>query len=472
MKLEKSSFRDNSGFIFYDQGKIFRAITYSYKNNYDHLVQSGLYNYLVEEKLLIPHSVERLETLREDVSSDKLDTKIYKVIQPDKIDFISYPYEWCFSQLKDAALTTLKIQKAALKYGMTLKDSSAYNIQFYRGRPVLIDTLSFEIVNDGEPWQAYNQFCKNFLVPLALAAFSDVRLNLMLKNFIDGIPLDLAVIILGKKAFLFPGIFVHIYLHNKFQVRYSNKNKPLSVKKKWMSKEALFRLTGNLETTINKLRLKKNKTKWSNYYSDAYHTKTYLKEKKEIVKSYIEKVKPNRVLDLGANDGEFSKIASASSKVVLAFDSDPYCIEECYNYTKKNNIQNLIPIVADLTNPSPSIGWANSERLSLLERSNADPACPAGRLVLALAIIHHLCISNNVPFELLADFIDKIGDWLIIEFIPKSDPMVKKLLLYRKDIFENYNVEFFEQEFMKYFSIIEYKKVSDTERMIYLMKKN
>jgi ribosomal protein L11 methylase PrmA len=457
MKLEKSSFRDNSGFIFYDQGEIFRAITYSYKNDYDHLIQSGLYNYLVEEKLLVPHS--------EEVLSDKFDTKIYKVIQPDKIDFITYPYEWCFSQLKDAALTTLKIQKAALKYGMTLKDSSAYNIQFFRGRPILIDTLSFEIVNDGEPWQAYNQFCKNFLVPLALAAFSDVRLNLMLKNFIDGIPLDLAVKVLGKKAFLFPGIFVHIYLHSKFQVRYSDKNKPLSVKKKWMSKESLFRLTGNLETTINKLRLKKNKTKWSNYYSDAYHTKTYLKEKKEIVKSYIEKVKPNRVVDLGANDGEFSKIAAASSKVVLAFDSDPYCIEECYNYTKINNIQNLIPIVADLTNPSPSIGWANSERLSLLERSNAN-------LVLALAIIHHLCISNNVPFDLLADFIDKIGDWLIIEFIPKSDPMVKKLLLYRKDIFENYNVEFFEKEFMKHFSIIEYKKVSDTERIIYLMKKN
>jgi hypothetical protein len=472
MKLEKSSFRDNSGFIFYHQGELFRAITYSYTDDYAYLIKSGLYNYLVDEKLLIPHSVERLETLREEVSSDKLDAKIYKVIQPDKINFITHPYEWCFSQLKDAALTTLKIQKAALKYGMTLKDSSAYNIQFFRGRPILIDTLSFEIVNDGEPWQAYDQFCKNFLVPLALAAFSDIRLNLMLKNFIDGIPLELAVKILGRKAFLFPGIFVHIYLHSKFQVRYSNKNKPLSVKKKWMSKEALFRLTGNLETTINKLRLKKNKTKWSNYYSDAYHTKTYLKEKKEIVKSYIEKVKPNRVVDLGANDGEFSKIAAASSKVVLAFDSDPYCIEECYNYTKINNIQNLIPIVADLTNPSPSIGWANSERLSLLERSNAEHACSVGRLVLALAIIHHLCISNNVPFNLLVDFIDKIGDWLIIEFIPKSDPMVKKLLLHRKDIFGNYNVEIFKKEFLKYFSIIEYKKVSGTERIIYLMKKN
>src|SRR3989304_1425564 len=185
MKVEKSSFRDNSGFIFYDQGEIFRAVSYSYKNNYDHLIKSGLYNYLVEEKLLIPHSDVK-------VSSDNSDAAIYKVIRPVKIDFISYPYEWCFSQIKDAALTTIKIQRAALKYEMTLKDSSAYNIQFYRGKPILIDTLSFEIYNEGEPWQAYNQFCKNFLAPLALAVYCDVRLNLLLKNFIDGIPLNLA----------------------------------------------------------------------------------------------------------------------------------------------------------------------------------------------------------------------------------------------------------------------------------------
>jgi len=330
MKVEKSSFRDNSGFIFYEQGEIFRAITSSYKDNYNHLIKSGFYNYLVEEKLLIPHS--------ETMSGDKSDDKIYKVIQPDKIDFISYPYEWCFSQLKDAALTTLSIQKAALKYGMTLKDSSAYNIQFYEGRPVLIDTLSFEIYNEGEPWQAYNQFCKYFLAPLALAAYCDTRLNLFLRNFIDGVPLDLTKKILGKKTFLNPGLFVHIYLHNKFQVRYSDKNVSLSVKKKWMNKEALLRLTGNLETTINKLKMKKNKTAWSDYYSNEYHTGTYLKEKKKIVKTFLEKVKPNRVLDLGANDGEFSKLTAASSKVVLAFDSDSYCIEECYNYTKQNNI--------------------------------------------------------------------------------------------------------------------------------------
>ncbi len=457
MTVEKSSFRDNSGFVFCEHGEIFRAITYSYKENYEHLIECGLYDYLIKENLLISHT--------EEVLKDKLNPDIYKIIKPKKIDFISYPYEWCFSQLKDAALTTLRIQKAALKHGMTLKDSSAYNIQFYRGKPILIDTLSFEIYNENEPWTAYNQFCKNFLAPLVLAAFCDVRLNLLLKNFIDGIPLDLSKKILGTKVFLSLGVFIHVYLHSKFQIKYSDKNESLSVNKKWMNKDSLLRLIGNLETTVNKLRIKKDKTHWSNYYFDRYHSKIYFDEKKEIVKTYIEKVKTKRVCDFGANDGEFSKIASAWSDVVLAFDSDHNCIEECYNHVKENNIQNLIPLVVDLSNPTPPIGWANSERMSLVERLNAD-------LVLALAFIHHLCISNNLPFNLITEFFCKICNWLIIEFVPKSDPMVKKLLLHRKDIFESYCVEDFEREFLKYFSVIDYKKVSGTDRIIYLMKKN
>ena len=464
MMVEKSSFRDNCGFLFYEQGEIFRAITNSYRENYERLIGSGLYDYLIKEKQLIPHSEEELK--------DKITPSIYKIIKPKKIDFISYPYEWCFSQLKDAALTILLIQKAALNHGMTLKDSSAYNIQFYRGKPILIDTLSFEIYKENEPWAAYNQFCKNFLAPLALTVYCDVRLNLMLKNFIDGIPLDLAKKILRKKSFLSLGVFIHVYLHSKFQIKYRDKSESISVNRKWMNKDALLRLIGNLETTIIKLRIckctalrKKDKTNWSNYYVDQHHSKNYIEKKKEIVKTYIEKVKPKRVWDLGANDGEFSKIASALSDEVLAFDSDHNCIEECYNHTKKNNIQNLLPLVVDLINPSPSIGWANSERMSLVERSNAE-------MVMALAIIHHLCIANNLPFDLIAEFFGKICDWLIIEFVPKSDPMVKKLLLHRKDIFENYNVDNFEGEFLKCFSIIDYKKVSDTERIIYLMKNN
>jgi len=455
MIIEGSSFRDNSGFVFYENGEIFRAINYSYKENYEHLMGSGMYDYLVKENLLISHTeVEQ-----------KLTADIFKIIKPQKIDFISYPYEWCFSELKDAALTTLTIQKTALEYGMTLKDSSAYNIQFHEGKAILIDTLSFEIYKENEPWVAYNQFCKNFLAPLALASLCDVRLNLMLRDFIDGIPLDAAKNILRKRVFLKPGIFIHIFLHSYFQNKYSDKEKPVSVNTKWMNKNSQIRLIENLEKIIQSLIIKRKKTNWSDYYSNQFHSKSYLDNKKEIVRNYLENVKVKRVWDIGANDGEFSKIAAANSGTVIAFDSDYDCIEKCYDYIKKNKVQNLIPLVVDLVNPSPSIGWANSERKSLIERANAD-------LVLALALIHHLCISNNVPLGFTAEFFSKICMWLIIEFVPKSDPMVKKLLLHRKDIFDDYCVESFEKEFLKYFSLFDQKNVSGSNRVIYLMKKN
>lgn len=457
MMIEKSSFRDNSGFVFYEQGEVFRAISLSYSENYQHLIKSGLYDYLVKEYLLIPHTEEEL--------SDKSYSGICKIIKPHKIDFISYPYEWCFSQLKDAALTTLRIQKVAMKYGMTLKDSSPYNIQFYRGKPILIDTLSFEIYKGNEPWIPYNQFCKNFLAPLALAKYCDVRLILMLNNFIDGIPLDLAGKILKKNVFFSLGIFIHIFLHSKFQKKYSSKNESIKNDKKLMNKNSLLRLIENLESTVNRLRLKKDKTHWSNYYFDQHHSELYFVKKKEIVKNYIENVNPKSVWDLGANDGEFCKIASSVSDVVVAFDSDYECIENFYQHVKKNNIQNILPLVVDLANPTSSIGWANSERKSFTERSNAD-------LVLALALVHHLSISNNVPLALVAEFFSNICSRLIIEFIPKNDPMVKKLLLNRKDIFENYSLDNFVKEFSNYFLIIDHKKVADTDRIIYLMENN
>lgn len=455
MRIEASSFRDNSGFIFYEKGEIFRAISSFYKDNYEHLIKSGLYNHLTEKNLLIPHT---------DAVPGSSNPDTFKIIKPEEINFVSYPYEWSFSQLKDAALTTLHIHKIALKHGMVLKDSSAYNIQFYKGKAILIDTLSFEIYKENEPWVAYSQFCKNFLAPLALAAFCDQKLTQLLKNFIDGIPLDTAKYILRKKAFVRPGIFIHIFLHSYFQNKYSNESKNVSVNKKWMNKNSQLSLIESLGSIVKGLNLKSEKTNWSSYYSDQHHSKNYLDEKKKLVAEYLDKAKPGNIWDIGANDGEFSKIAAEKSNLVIAFDSDHNCIDNFYKYVKDKNAENILPLIMDFTNPSSSIGWANSERKSLTERANAD-------LVMALAIIHHLCISNNVPIGYVSEFFSRLCNWLIIEFVPKSDPLVKKLLLNRKDIFINYTTEAFEREFQKYFTVVECRKIPGSERIIYLMKK-
>ena len=206
------SFRDPSGFLFYKNNILYRQVNTTYRENYNFFIESGLYQSLVDSKLLVPHIEEKTDVICGD--------GVYKILKPEVVPFVSYPYEWCFSQLKDAALTTLKIQKIALDFGMSLKDSSAYNIQFVRGKPVFIDTLSFEKYQEGSPWVAYKQFCQHFLAPLALMSFLDVRLNQLLKVFIDGVPIDMASTLLPVKTKLKFSLFSHIHLHAKTQKKH------------------------------------------------------------------------------------------------------------------------------------------------------------------------------------------------------------------------------------------------------------
>src|SRR6185503_16964008 len=191
-----ASFRDPSGFLFSRGGVLYRQVNRKYEQEYARLMESGLYEKLVKAGLLIPH----LEVDEAPAESEVTRAFAYKIIQPERAPFISYPYEWSFGQLKDAALATLSIQRRALKVGMSLKDASAYNIQFVRGKPTLIDTLSFEIYKEGQPWVAYRQSCQHFLAPLALMALKDVRLNQLLRVYIDGVPLDLASGLLPAKT--------------------------------------------------------------------------------------------------------------------------------------------------------------------------------------------------------------------------------------------------------------------------------
>src|SRR5215216_6396727 len=208
-----ASFRDPSGFLFARDGVLYRQVNRKYEQEYTRLMESGLYDKLVKAGLLVSH-VEVDHAPAEAALA-------YKIIQPERVPFISYPYEWSFGQLKDAALATLSIQRRALKVGMSLKDASAYNIQFVRGKATLIDTLSFEIYKEGQPWVAYRQFCQHFLAPLALMATRDIRLNQLLRVYIDGIPLDLASELLPGKTRLNFGLLTHVHLHASAQKRYS-----------------------------------------------------------------------------------------------------------------------------------------------------------------------------------------------------------------------------------------------------------
>lgn len=449
-----SSFRDPAGFLFYKHGILYRQINETFRENYDNMMGSGLYQTLVDLELMVPHEEVNIE------SSEP--AKAYKVIRPEVIPFVSYPYEWSFTQLKEAALTTIQIEKKSLDFGMSLKDCSAYNIQFRRGKPVFIDTLSFEKYYEGRPWFAYRQFCQHFLAPLALMCYKDIRLNQLLRIYIDGVPLDLASSLLPSKTRLLFPILTHIHLHAKTQNRFADKS--LKTSRYKVSRLSLLGIVDSLWLAVNKMTWRPKGTEWAKYYEDTNYSTSALDHKKKIVSEFLDKLNPTNVWDLGANTGLFSRIAVRKGIQTISFDIDPAAVEKNYLECVEKGEAKILPLLLDLTNPSPGIGWQNQERMTILERGPADT-------VFALALTHHLAISNNLPLGKIAEFFHRITCSLIIEFIPKGDSQVQRLLSSREDVFPEYTQQAFECKFNKYFTIQESVKIKESERTMYLMTK-
>jgi len=452
----KASFRDPSGFLFTRDGVLYRQVNQSYAADYQKLVDSGLYAKLVKAGLLVPHIEVEMEAADPAMA--------FKILRPELVPFITYPYEWSFSQLKDAALATLSIQKRALKLGMSLKDASAYNIQLFGGKVTLIDTLSFETYKEGEPWVAYRQFCQHFLAPLALMAYRDIRLNQLLRVYIDGIPLDLASSLLPGRTRWMIGLASHIHLHASAQKRYADVAVSEKRAGRKMSKEALVALIESLQVTVRKLEWKPAGTEWADYYAANNYTDAAFEHKKVLVGDWLTRIEAKTVWDLGGNTGIFSRVAAQTGAFVVSSDIDPAAVEVNYRMVKEQKEHNLVPMVLDLTNPSPAIGWSNLERDSFLQRGPADAS-------LALALVHHLAISNNVPLPRVAEFFAACGEWLIVEFVPKSDGQVQKLLRSRLDIFNDYTKAGFEQAFGQFYTLQESSAVRDSQRWLYLMRR-
>jgi len=344
---------------------------------------------------------------------------------------------------------------------MSLKDSSAYNVQFLGARPVLIDTLSFEQYHEGRPWVAYRQFCQHFLAPLALMAHRDVRLGQLLRVHIDGIPLDLASSLLPLRT-RFSSLLMHVHLHAKSQKRFADK--PVDLEKRRMSRLAFRGLIDSLESAVKRLRWRAHGTEWAEYYDETNYSPAAFEHKKQVVSQLLDEAKPTSVWDLGGNVGVFSRLASDRGIQTVCFDVDPVAVEKNYLRCREEKRGNLLPLLLDLTNPSPAIGWANQERTGLLERGRPDA-------VLALALIHHLAISNNLPLTRIASLLSELGPWLVVEFVPKEDSQVQKLLATREDIFPGYTREGFEREFGQFFAVRRGVQLRDSCRAVYLLER-
>ncbi|MEO5946236.1 MAG: hypothetical protein ABIP79_05430 [Chitinophagaceae bacterium] len=454
IQKDPSSFRDPSGFVFQKDYLVYRQVNKDFKDHFDFFISSGCYKKLADADLLIPH-----QEIKENFTGD---SNWYTTLLPEQIRFISYPYEWSFDMLKDAALLTLSIAQKSIASGMILKDATPFNIQWHNGKLVFIDSLSFERYNEELPWIAYRQFCECFLSPLLLMHHTKISLHSLLLAYPEGIPLAVTQSLLPwKSKFSF-----HTYLHVHLQASYAGKSAKANQKVSF-SKKKMLNLLLSLETLIKKLKSPSKPTTWSAYYEEASQRNDYVERKKELISSWVSELSDIKdAIDTGANDGIFSEVLAAKNIFAIAADADPLCINNLYKNIKALEKQNILPLIIDFSNPSPAIGLNNTERKTFQERVNTD-------MVFALAIIHHLVIGKNIPFASIANqFCKYTKKYLIIEFVPKADEKIQQMLKDKPDIYTNYSAEKFEKEFCVFFNIVKKQEIGSSGRVLYLMAKD
>jgi hypothetical protein len=446
-----SSYRDPSGFLFYHNNILYRQVNQFFKEDFALFTASGLYQKLVQKKLLVPH-----QTINENLTGSK---EWYLTLQPELVPFISYPYEWCFDMLKDAALITLTIAEEAMQHGMMLKDASVYNVQFYQGQMIFIDTLSFERYDEQQPWIAYRQFCEHFLAPLSLMHYLQEPLQNLMLAYPDGIPLHLAKKLLPFKSKFNLNAYLHLHLHGSIAQKPMQQNqtaKPFSAHK-------LKNLLRSLKEFIQSLSFNKPSGVWSGYYKEAGQREDYVAQKKQLVHEWSRQLEFMTTVDLGGNEGTFSEVLAQKAQTLISADMDHFSVNRLYNDIKRKEIKNIVPLLVDLSHPSPAIGVNNEERFSFFDRTKTD-------LVLALALIHHLAIGKNIPFEKIAQLFRKSGKQLIVEFVPKEDEKVQLMLQQKKDVYHWYTQEQFLTAFSSYYTILDSKQIGTSKRVLYLMQ--
>jgi SAM-dependent methyltransferase len=456
MTPHPSSFRDPQGFLFEQGGILYRQVSEAGRTDYDALMAGGLYEELTTKGLLVRHV---------EVGEPRGSPGAWRILRPELVPFVSYPSEWSFGQLKAAALATLRIQRVALRHDMILRDASAFNVQFVGPRPVFIDTLSFGRYVEGLPWVGYRQFCQHFLAPLFLRAGCDPRLAVLSAGWIDGVPLDVARTLASRRFRFNPGFLAHVSMHARAQKRYEEAEARPSAPPR-LGRGSLSAILDSLRSTIERLTWNPGATQWADYYARTNYSGEAMKQKRDFVGSVVGEARPGQVVDLGANTGEFSAIAERAGAYVVAADVDHGAVELCFRAAAERRESRILPLVVDLASPTPAVGWMNTERASFLDRCRGRTD-----LVLALALVHHLAIGNNVPLQSVAGLLARIAPQAVVEFVGKGDSQAQRLLAAREDIFGGYTEAAFEQAFAGVFTVVRKAPIAGTHRVLYHLRR-
>ncbi|HNC05774.1 MAG TPA: hypothetical protein PLS38_05670 [Solirubrobacterales bacterium] len=462
---EPGSFRDRDSRVVVSGDAIYRALSPEGAEDWEAFSGSPLLEQLTAAGKVIGTREVDPSVLGE--SQDLLPTGITKVLEHDRVPFVSYPYEWTFSMLQDAAKLQLELGAAAIDSGLDLKDATPYNVQFIGSQPTFIDIGSFEKITEGEPWIAYRQFCMLYLYPLLFQAHKDIPFHPWMRGSIDGIqPID-AIKVFSLRDRLRRGVFLHTSLHARLDRR-ANKSGPGSAEENKTKRQVKpGQIKAQLESMnrlVSKLKWKAGETSWSGYRQSNTYSDEDDRRKQAFVGEVAAQLKPGLTWDMGCNDGAYSRIAAESSERVVAFDFDHATVEALYRSLREEGNTKILPLVSNLADPSPALGWRGLERKTLADRGAPD-------LMLALALIHHVSISANIP---IADFLQWARDLettLLVEFPKRTDPMVRALLANKHEgANPDYEEGNFERELEKRFEVERREELPSGDRILYLAR--
>ena len=466
LNKDTGSFRDPANSVYQlidDTGeiRIIRGLREDALKNYKELITQEFYLDLSSEGSL----VETREISNKDFDKPSGDNWS-GYIEHEQIPFISYPYEWPFSMLKDAALLHLDLMEKSLESGWTLKDATPYNIQWKNLKPIFIDIPSFEPWIKGEPWVGYRQFCSMFLAPLLLKSHLNIDYVDILRSSLDGIsPTESIKLFQGLNKFK-KGVISHIYFPSKVENSILNRERDDAYAKKRKapshSKAMIIGLVQSLRRLINRLNYKIGHSDWSQYDTTHTYDDSDFNSKKKFIEKYASSRFREQIWDIGCNTGTFSDICSQHCDQVISIDSDFVAIEKLFLSQKEKTSSNVLPIVMNLANTSPSQGFASKERKSFEERGNPE-------LIICLALIHHMRISSNIPNIEFLKYLRSFDAEIILEFVDRHDEMVKKLLVNKKEDYPDYNKQDFLKEVQKYFEIKDRQSLKNDDREIFFL---
>ena len=453
------SFRDPLSRVFVDEEIIWRGLTAQALDDYEALAESTFFTAALAQGDIV--ATERA------ADEAELPGDWAAVLRHERIGTLSYPYEWSFEMLRDAARLQLTLTRQALAESLITKDASAYNVQFVGSKPVFIDVGSFEKLRRGEPWAGYRQFCELFLNPLYVQALRDVPFQPLLRGHLDGITPGVAAAIIGSGGHFRKGVFTHVRLHARAERKYADADRDRDVraelKRAGFGPALIDAQLRNLEKAIDRLRWSQQTSTWSSYGDRGHYSDRDLNAKSSFVADAVAAADgPAVVLDLGANDGHFSRVAlDAGAASAIAVDSDHLVVDRLYRQLRERGERRILPLVVDLADPSPAIGWRSRERPSFVERMRPD-------LVLCLAVVHHLALTNNVPLDEIVTFLGDFEAPLVVEFPHRDDVMATRLLARKRSgLFDAYDVTNWEQAVERRFVIEARQPLPSGTRTIY-----